>query len=223
MMSSMSFCFWNSVYLHSGFILYRILQYNTKARSFLMQLNSCLTTSIQYFVPVVVVISFSLTQTVYFHITPPPTPFAAVQALVPMLAQCLVLPNIFQRPSTSSSISLKPLFPYFCPLSSQQNIILFFSFFSYYISPTKVLSGAVQPPPTDEHRQRARSAMEALEASARSPDTTSNILYPPPSALCAICTKHTQAHTLKKIHISDNRRKKQQSCTWPTLWFRARR
>lgn len=62
------------------------------------------------------------------------------------------------------------LFPYFYPLSSQQNIIL--------SSSTKVLSGVLQPPPTEEQRQRVRSMMEALQTSARSPGPTSNILYP---------------------------------------------
>lgn len=75
------------------------------------------------------------------------------------------------------------LFPYFYPLSSQQNIILF--------SSTKVLSGVLQPPPTEEQRQRVRSMMEALQTSARSPGPTSNILYP-----LTLCTQGTLDFTL---------------------------
>ncbi|XP_075879735.1 meiosis inhibitor protein 1 isoform X2 [Nelusetta ayraudi] len=41
---------------------------------------------------------------------------------------------------------------------------------------SQVLSGAMHPPPTDEHRQRVRIVLEALQASARSPNPTSNIL-----------------------------------------------
>lgn len=75
------------------------------------------------------------------------------------------------------------LFPYFYPLSSQQNIILF--------SSTKALSGVLQPPPTEEQRRRVRSMMEALQTSARSPSPTSNILYP-----LTLCTQDTLDFTL---------------------------
>lgn len=95
----------------------------------------------------------------------------------------LCFPCLFISPS----VFLISLFPYFYPLSSQQNIILF--------SSTKVLNGVLQPPPTDEQRQRVRSMMEALQASARSPGQTSNILYP-----LTLCTQDTLDFTL--LHLT---------------------
>lgn len=52
----------------------------------------------------------------------------------------------------------------------------------------------MHPPPTDEHRQRVRIVLEALQASARSPNPTSNILYPPPAQSAP---NTTQAHTAR--------------------------
>ncbi|XP_045889772.1 meiosis inhibitor protein 1 [Micropterus dolomieu] len=68
---------------------------------------------------------------------------------------------------------------------------------------TQIQSSVLQPPPTEEHKQRVRSMTESLgpqsPAESCSPSLPSNVLYPSPEVKHTqtphICTKHTQANT----------------------------
>lgn len=96
----------------------------------------------------------------------------------------------------------------FCLLSSisvsllmQQNKILTPLLF------TQIQSSVLQPPPTEEHRQRVRSMMEALQTPSKScsPSPPSNVLYPWHSELYKTHTGWhivciMQAHALSPIH-----------------------
>lgn len=65
---------------------------------------------------------------------------------------------------------------------------------------TQIQSSVLQPPPTEEHKQRVRSMMESLSlqapAQSCSPGLPSNVLYPSREVKHTLkCTKHTRTQT----------------------------